>query len=402
MTTKGSKPQRYLFLYFALLSTLGLFASDMYLPALKQIQEYFSTNPGTVALSMSVYMVSFSIAQLLYGPISDQVGRKLPLLVGLVIFLVGTLGCVYSANITMFLIFRAVQALGVGAAYVMWQPMVIDSFAGDDVHKLFARLMALGSISPAFAPVLGGLMADSFGWQSVFGLLIGITIVLIGWTLSGYQQNHVSSSPSDNLLLGALKNYQYLLRSNTFITFSIPMACGIAMYLVILTLLPLIFSGLGYAAKSIGLMYLPLVLAFLLGAELSRRSYNRLGVQGSAMTGILLGCIGATTLLTVALLDGWHTRWLLMLPFALVTLGNGFLIPASMAHLMQYYSDCSGSCASLVGGLMALAGFFTIFIASSTWDTWGMLAMVSIIFVSALVMLCSFLFGIKGVATLAS
>ena len=102
---------KILFLVYATtLSIIGLFASDMYLPALANIQDHFSAEASMVGLSLSVYMAGFTIAQLIYGSLSDQVGRKKPLIIGIILFLLGTIGCVYSETITQFLAFRLVQS----------------------------------------------------------------------------------------------------------------------------------------------------------------------------------------------------------------------------------------------------------------------------------------------------
>jgi len=109
--------RKVLFLiYAALLSTIGLFASDLYLPALANIQQFYQTDAGTVGLSLSIYMAGFSIGQLFYGAISDQLGRKAPLFIGLLLFLAGTLGCIYARSIEFFLFCRLLQSLGVCAA----------------------------------------------------------------------------------------------------------------------------------------------------------------------------------------------------------------------------------------------------------------------------------------------
>ncbi|MCL2447985.1 MAG: MFS transporter, partial [Polyangiaceae bacterium] len=152
--------------YAALLSTIGLLASDMYLPSLERIRLYFRSDAGEVALSLSLYMAGFAAAQFVYGALSDQVGRKPPLLFGLCVFVVGTIGCVTASDIERFLAFRVVQSIGVGAAYVLWQPMVFDLFEGEALDRLFSRLMAIGSLSPALAPVVGGYLSSAFGWRS--------------------------------------------------------------------------------------------------------------------------------------------------------------------------------------------------------------------------------------------
>src|SRR5690606_1817608 len=144
------------------------FASDMYLPALSEIENEFSSTPGMVGLSISIYMAGFAVAQLFYGPISDQIGIKSPLIFGLLIFLGGTLGCAYSSSTEVFFICRFLQAVGICSAQVLWQPMVVDNVSSEDIQKVFAMLISLSVISPALAPICGGMLAEFLGWRTIF------------------------------------------------------------------------------------------------------------------------------------------------------------------------------------------------------------------------------------------
>jgi MFS transporter, DHA1 family, multidrug resistance protein len=362
-------------IYATLLATIGLFASDMYLPALGPIQQFFRSDAQKVGLSLSLYMAGFAVAQWFYGALSDQIGRKPPLLFGLALFLVGTGGCLFADDIRAFLAFRVVQAVGVGAAHVLWQPMVFDLVDGSKVQRVFARLMAIGSLSPAFAPLAGGHLTHSLGWQSVFWVLLAIAAMLIAWTALGYQESLPAGARRSFSLPTILRQYQGFLTSGFFLGYAGAIACGIGAYFVFVTMLPLVLSGLGYAPNVIGSMNLPIVASFVVGAEVSRRWHRSLGDQRSCKVGAGCGLAGAILLLTATLVRDVTSPWQLIPPAMLITFGNGFLVPTGTAYLIKHHSDRAGACASAVGFLMALAAFASTLLASLLVDEWGVHAM---------------------------
>jgi MFS transporter, DHA1 family, multidrug resistance protein len=389
-----------LFLVYALLlSTIGLFASDMYLPALGAIQSYFRSDAQSVGLSLSLYMSGFAVAQLFYGALSDQVGRKPPLLAGLTLFLLGTIGCLLATSIELFLAFRLVQAIGVGAAYVLWQPMIFDLFKGEEVQRVFARLMAVGSISPALAPLAGGYLTRGLGWHSVFWVLIGLTAALLLWTAVGYTESLPKHARQPFSAVKVLREYATLARSRFFLGYAVAIAGGIAAYFVFLTMLPLVLSKLGYAPSQIGWMYLPLVASFILGTELSRRYLARLGERGSCRAGAAFGFVGSALLLLSTLLLEVRSAWQLVPPFTLVTFGNGLLMPTGTAYLMKRFVSQAGACASAVGFLVALGAFSSTFLASLFVDEHGVLAMSGTVMLFAAIMLASLLLAEGRVAS---
>jgi len=388
MSNENNRP---FFVYATLLSTIGLLASDMYLPALASIRGYFGSDAAKVGLSLSLYMAGFSFAQLFYGALSDQVGRKPPLLVGLSLFLGGTLGCVVATDIRWFLVFRSIQAVGVGAAYVLWQPMVFDLFEGEEVQKLFARLMAVGSLSPALAPPLGGYLTKSFGWHSIFWLLVVLTVVLIGWTSLGYRESLAPAARQPFSTAKVLRQYASFLASRFFMGYALAIGCGIGAYFVFLTMLPFVLSNLGYAPDVIGLMYLPIVASFVVGTEICRR--RGVGDETSCRIGAAFGLTGATILWMISLLGKVTSPWQVVPPFMLVTFGNGFLVPTGSTYLIRSHADRSGACASAVGFLIALMAFASTFLASLVVDALGVHAMTGTVFLFAVVMNVSLSWG---------
>ncbi len=161
--------------YLSALSMLGFIATDMYLPAFKIMEHDFATGPEQIALSLTVFLMGMAIGQLLWGLASDKFGHRNTLIVGLVIFTIASCGLAYSEEVWQLLSLRFVQAIGVCAPAVIWQAMVIKRYPSQVSQQLFATIMPLVALSPALAPQLGVLLANTFGWHSIF-----FTLTLMG------------------------------------------------------------------------------------------------------------------------------------------------------------------------------------------------------------------------------
>lgn len=153
------------------LSAIGPLAIDMYLPALPSIGQSLGASMTAVQMSLLVYFLSLGIGQAIYGPLSDQIGRKPPMYFGLALFIVGSIGCALAPNIQILIISRFFQGSGACAAMVIPPAIVRDLHTGNAAVKLMARLMLVFSVSPLLAPLAGSLLSKWYGWRSVFWVI---------------------------------------------------------------------------------------------------------------------------------------------------------------------------------------------------------------------------------------
>ena len=155
-------------LVLGLLSAIGPFAVDMYLPALPSIGQSLGASMSAVQASLMVFFIALGVGQLIYGPLSDMLGRKAPLYFGLVLFATGSVGCAMAPDIQTLVVLRFVQGLGASAGMVIPRAVVRDLHTGHDAARLMSLLMLVFSISPILAPLAGSLLIESLGWRSVF------------------------------------------------------------------------------------------------------------------------------------------------------------------------------------------------------------------------------------------
>jgi DHA1 family bicyclomycin/chloramphenicol resistance-like MFS transporter len=166
----------------AVLSALMAFASistDFYLPALPTMATALRAGAGTIELTIAGYLIGFSVGQLLWGPIGDRHGRRVPVAIGLVLFVLGSAGCALSGSAPAIIGWRVVQAVGACAGVVLARAMVRDLYAGNRAAQMLSTLMTVMAIAPLLGPVLGGQILAWAGWRAIFWTLVGVGLLTL-------------------------------------------------------------------------------------------------------------------------------------------------------------------------------------------------------------------------------
>lgn len=348
--------------YLAGLSMLGYLAMDMYLPAFGAMGEQLQIGAGAVGASLSVFLAGFAVGQLLWGPLSDRLGRKPILLTGLSLFVLGCAGMFWVETAPQLLALRFIQAIGVCAAAVSWQALVIDRYPADKAHRVFASIMPLMSLSPALAPLLGAMVLNHFGWQAIFAVLLGVSLLLLLPTL------FLRSPPKRPADKPAVRlGYGQLLSSRVFTGNVMIFAACSASFFAWLTASPFILGGMGYSPSDIGLSYGVPTLAFLIGGYSCRSALQRF--EGKALLPWLLVayCISMVALYLVATFTV-PTLTTLLIPFCLMALVNGASYPIVVANALMPFAENSGKAAALQNTLQLGLCFFGSLLVSSLLD----------------------------------
>jgi MFS transporter, DHA1 family, multidrug resistance protein len=185
------------------LATVTPFAIDMYLPAFAQIAEDFGSTTAVISLSVSSYFIGMALGQILYGPLLDRYGRKRPLYAGLIIFIIASVGCMQSHDVTTLVTFRFFQALGGSVAWVGAMAMVRDFFPVEESARIFSLLVLILGVSPLLAPTFGGFIITTFGWQSIFIILAVIVLIILIVVFFFLPEGH-SPDPTISLSAGPM------------------------------------------------------------------------------------------------------------------------------------------------------------------------------------------------------
>ncbi|MEM6159470.1 purine nucleoside transporter PunC [Erwinia sp. P6884] len=357
-------PSKGFTFYLAMLSIVGFLATDMYLPAFGAMQEDLHTEAGAISASLSLFLAGFACAQLFWGPLSDRIGRKPVLLMGLGLFSLSCGAMWWISDATMLLVLRFVQAIGICAAAVSWQALVVDRYPAAQANKVFATIMPLVALSPALAPLLGAWLLNHFSWRAIFVALLLISVALLFCTLflaSGRRAASTASSGKSTGFLTLLKSPAY---SGNVLIYA---ACS-ASFFAWLTGSPFILASLGMSPGSIGLSYFPQTLAFLTGGYGCRTLLKRR--EGAALLPWLLGIYSLSIIaFFIAAQQTSPSVWGLLLPFCGIALANGALYPIVVSNALLPFPEASGKAAALQNtlqlGLCCLASLLiSTFIAT--------------------------------------
>ena len=327
--------------YLAGLSMLGYLAMDMYLPAFGTLRSELGLSSGAVGASLSIFLAGFALGQLLWGPLSDRLGRKPVLLAGLSLFSLGCAGMFWVESSVLLLSLRFIQAIGICAAAVTWQALVIDRYPADQASRVFAGIMPLMGLSPALAPLLGAVVLSHLGWQAIFAVLLGLAVLLIIPTLM--LKEKIRTTPKT---VASGVSYWQLLCSAKFSGNVMIFAACSASFFAWLTASPFILGDMGYSPSDIGLSYALPTLAFLVGGYSCRSALQR--VSGRTLLPWLLVayCASMVGLYLVAT-QTEPTLTTLLIPFCLMALVNGASYPIVVANALMPFSENSGKAAAL-------------------------------------------------------
>ena len=353
--------------YLAVLSMLGFVATDMYLPAFKAMEIDFATGPEQIALSLTVFLGGMAFGQLMWGLASDKFGHRNTLAAGLVVFTLASFGLAFCDQVWQLLSLRFVQAIGVCAPAVIWQAMVIKRYSSSS-QQIFATIMPLVALSPALAPQLGVVLADNFGWHSIFITLTLVGVLLVVATMMQKDEKVEVKQTSISTDIKAL------LGSKTYLGNVTMFATASAAFFAYLTGMPEIMAQLGYEAKDIGMSFIPQTIAFMAGGYL-----GKVGVRKYGDKNVLRQLIGlfSVAALMVFVASQWTLTsiWPILAPFCLIAVANGALYPIVVNRALESAHQSPATAAGLHNSLQicvsSLASAFVAAMASQAQSVTG-------------------------------
>lgn len=212
--------QKYTFLMFLLgmLSAFGPFVTDLYLPALPNLAEYFKTTPSMSQLSLTMSMLGLSVGQIFIGPLSDKFGRKRLLVICLAMFVAGTLACMYSPNVIVFNAFRLFQGMAASGGIVIARSVSADCYRGAVLTKFLAMVSAVNGVAPILAPVLGGFLLNFMDWRGTFAVLLLYGFVLL-FMAGKFQESLPARRRSKKSILSNFSLYGNVFSNKIFLMY---------------------------------------------------------------------------------------------------------------------------------------------------------------------------------------
>lgn len=353
------KPSFGFLLYLAGLSMLGFLATDMYLPAFGSMQQSLATSASAISSSLSVFLGGFAVAQLFWGPMSDRFGRRPILLSGLGLFSISCLGMIWVQSTELLLVLRFLQAVGVCAAAVSWQALVVDRYSSEIAKRTFASIMPLVALSPALAPLVGAWVLNHFNWRVIFALLLIISALLLLFTLTLNETRKTAAQKAQ-----PQRGLAAMLSSPIYSGNVLIYAASSAGFFAWLTGSPFILSDMGYGPSAIGLSYVPQTIAFLLGGYGCRMLIAK--IDGTRLLPwLLLGYAFSVISLYLIATFTQATLTGLLIPFCLMALVNGATYPIVVANALMAFPANTGKAAALQNTLQLGLCFLSSMLVSA-------------------------------------
>ena len=338
-----------------LISAVGPFAIDMYLPALPTIGQDLGATTNGVQMSLLVFFLALAAGQIFVGPISDMVGRKVPLYGGLALFAAGGVGAALAPNIEWLIVFRFVQGIGATAGMVVPRAIVRDLHTGAEAARLMSLLMLVFSISPILAPLAGSIVIEALGWRSVFWFVTAaafIAIALLGTIKETRPADHRLGSSFG----GALAAYRVLMRDRTFLGLTFIGAFGMASFFIYLASSSFVLiDHYGLSPTAYSVAFSVNAVAFFTMAQLTARLTERYGL--ARVVRLAVAGYAAVILVLLAVMASGAER-LDVLVIGLF-LGFGFLglvIPSTSVLALEEHGEIAGTASALMGTLQFVTG----------------------------------------------
>ncbi|HOD42639.1 MAG TPA: multidrug effflux MFS transporter [Candidatus Wallbacteria bacterium] len=360
----NKKTVRTLLLVLGGLAALGPFSIDMYLPGFAAMAGDLNCGMQEVGYSLTAYFIGICFGQLIYGPLTDRYGRKLPVLAGLAIYTISSAICASVNNIHALIAMRLFQALGGAAGMVSGRAIVRDLFPTSLVAKFFSSLMLVMGAAPIIAPIAGGAVIPAFGWRSIF-IILTVFGCLMFIAVTRYLPESKSPDPSVSLAPGRIfKNYFEVLKNREFMINGFASGALGASLLAYISGSPFVFMKLfGLSEKQFSWLYAVNAFGLIAGSQLNHFLLRRFNSRTITIYAAALQLTANFMLLAAASNINACRPLFYILIFIILSL-CGILNPNTVALALKPVGKAAGSGSSILGFIQMTSGTFATFAVS--------------------------------------
>jgi DHA1 family bicyclomycin/chloramphenicol resistance-like MFS transporter len=336
------------------LTAFGPLSLDMYLPSLPELAKDLHSSPSLAQLSLTACLVGLAVGQLVAGPLSDVRGRRLPLIIGLSLYVITSFLCSISPSIETLIVLRFIQGLGGSAGVVVARAMVRDMYSGTELTKFFALLMLVNGVAPIAAPIAGAQLLRFTSWPGVFIVLGVIGLVMLASVLFGLRETLPVSQRSGGGLKNTLSTYGRLLRDRMFMGYAVSQGLVFAAMFAYIAGSPFVIQDLfGASPQMFSLIFAVNGLGIIITGQVTGRLASRFGETKLLVAGLVYATTGGLLLLAmIALGSGLYV---ILVPLFMVVSSVGIVSTAAFSLAMQKQGQAAGS-ASALQGLLSLIG----------------------------------------------
>ncbi len=329
---------------------IGALSIDMFLPSLPELARRFRTDEASAQLTVTLFLLSFALAQLAFGPTSDRLGRRRILLGGLALYVVGAVACALAPNVQVLVVARVLQGLGAGSGPVVGRAIVRDVYPREHAARVLGIMATAQALTPVLAPIAGGYLQTWFGWRSVFAVLAaaGAAFLVGAWALVA----ETAPVAVDRLVGGSLwRDALHLLRDRTFLGFALAVTLVFSGQFAFISGSAFVLIGLLRVSPSVyGWCFAAVAFGLMTGSYLTARHTLRHGTRRLVGTGAAVAAVAGTGMVALVLAGRVGVLGI-VLPMYLYAVGAGLVMPSGMAGALGPYPHIAGLASALLGFL---------------------------------------------------
>lgn len=351
------------------LAALQPMAVNIIVPATPKLARDLGTSYGTVQLTLTLYLVTVAIVQLITGPMSDKRGRRPVVLAAIALFTTGSFAAIFATSIEMLLAARILQAMGSGTAFTLTRTIIRDTSERDEAASRIGYVMVAMLVIPMLMPTLGSYIDSHFNWPAIFGFmtLVGLSVLPMAWRwLNETNLNRGNARAQSSLLA----EFPSLLRSRRFVGYTLAACMPSGMFFGFLAGAPhVVINVMGATSQALGYWFACLAFGYMLGNFGSGRFAKRFGADRLIIIGGLLAMSGSALQVALSFWSPW-TPPLLYLPGFLLACGNGLAIPCAAAAALSVRPDAAGAASGLSGAAQLGFGALMSVIVARVVEGW--------------------------------
>ncbi|MCH8684220.1 multidrug effflux MFS transporter [Pedomonas mirosovicensis] len=345
-----------LIILLGVLTAFSPMAIDMYLPSLPAMSRDMGAPTSTGQLTLASFFIGLALGQLIYGPLSDRLGRRPPLMAGVLLYTLASVGCAFTTSMEALIGLRFVQALGAAAAPLIARAVVADRCSGVEAARTFSMLMLIMGLAPILAPTLGGFVLLAGGWRAIFWVLAGFGALALVWSLAGLPESLPAEVRNSRPHEPTLSAYKQVIANPAVIAYALLAALGsAALFSYISNAAALIIETYGVSPAHFGWVFGLNAAALIVSTQINRVLLARHGpltlIRRANVAMSLLGIA-----MTASAATGWGGMWGVLVPMFFVMSTLGFTAPNATALAMGADRSRAGTVSSVVGCLQFTVG----------------------------------------------
>ncbi|KPV56506.1 MFS transporter [Paenibacillus sp. A3] len=356
-SAQGSVPSRRIWMVFILgsLSAFGPLSLDMYLPALPKLADDLNSSTSMAQLSLTACLLGLALGQLYAGPVSDVRGRRLPLLIGLILYGVSSVLCAVAPSAELLVLLRFIQGMAGSAGIVISRAIVRDMYSGTELTKFFSLLMLVNGAAPILAPIVGGQLLEVTSWRGVFVVLSLIGVLMLIAVALALPETLPQERRSKGGLGNTLTTFRRLLSDRTFMGYALAQGFVIAAMFAYISGSPFVLQDIfGVSPQMFSVCFAINGLGIILAGQVAGRLAGRVSDKRLLVSGLALASVAGVVLL-LAIVSG-AGLYAILVPLFFVVSSVGIVSTAGFSLAMRNQSESAGSASALLGVLSFIFG----------------------------------------------